>query len=321
MCKEYDDVIKNLDVSLYGILKLIPNNYKEKVREIRLRLNRPIVLVLDKGMYTVNSSGMLSRNFSEKSFVVFKDILFRSFNKICKYSIYSYQNDLKKGFITLSGGHRVGVCATAIYNQNEKIENIKDISSMNIRISKNLIGVADKILNKIKNFKGILVLGPPESGKTTCLRDIARSLSLGKLGSPFKVVIIDERNEFSGSHSGMIQNDIGFCDVLNSYSKIDGINLSIRNLSPEIIVCDEIDFKKDLEALFLGLNSGVKFICSIHSGSVEELMRKKTIYPILESAAFDKIILLKRFSEIQKDCVDNFEVFDVNEILEIKDKV
>lgn len=321
MCKEYDEVIKNLDVSLYEILKLIPNNYKEKVREIRLRLNKPIVLVLNNCMYTVTSSGKLSGNFRENSFVVSKDVLFRSFNKICKYSIYSYQNDLKRGFITLAGGHRVGVCATAIYNQDEKIENIKDISSLSIRISKNLIGVADKILNKIKNFKGLLVLGPPESGKTTYLRDIARSLSLGKLEKVRKVVIIDERNEFSGSHCGMIQNDVGFCDVLNSYSKIDGINLSIRNLSPEIIVCDEIEIKKDIEAILLGLNSGVKFICSIHSGSLEELLRKKAVYSILQSGAFDKIVLLKKFSKMQKDCVDNFEVFDVGEILKIKDRV
>lgn len=321
MCKEYDEVIKNLDVSLYEILKLIPKSYKEKVREIRLRLNRPIVLVLDNDMYSVTLSGKLSRDFKESNFIVSRDVLFRSFNKICKYSIYSYQNDLKKGFVTLKGGHRVGFCATAIYNSNEKIENIKDISSMNIRISKNLFGVADKILNKIKNFKGLLVVGPPESGKTTYLRDIARSLSLGKSGSPFKVIIIDERNEFSGSHSGMIQNDIGFCDVLNSYSKIDGINLSIRNLSPEVIICDEIDLKNDLQALFLGLNSGVKFICSIHSGSIEELLRKKAVFSILQSGAFDKIILLKKFSEMQKNHSANYEIFDVDEILKLKVKV
>jgi len=315
MSREYDEVIKNLDSSLFEILKLIPNNYKENVREIRLRLNRPIVLVLNDGMYAVSKDGMASQNFQENSFIVSKDILFRSFNKICKYSIYSYQNDLKRGFITLKGGHRVGICATAIYNSDEKIENIKDISSLNIRISKNLIGVADKILYKIKDFKGILVAGPPESGKTTYLRDIARSLSLGKFEKKQKVVVLDERNEFSGSHCGMFQNDIGFCDVLNSYSKVDGINLSIRNLSPEIIVCDEIDLKKDLEALFLGLNSGVKFICSVHSGSIEELLSKKAVHSILQSGAFDKIVLLKKFSEMQKDYKENFEIFDVNEIL------
>lgn len=321
MCKEYNEVVKNLDFSLYETLKLIPSAYKNQVREIRLRENKPIVLVLSDGMYAVSKDGVVNQNFQENNFIVSKDAILKSFNKICKYSIYSYQNDLKKGFVTLKGGHRVGFCATAIYNSNEKIENIKDVSSMNIRISRNLIGIADELLSKVKDFKGLLLVGSPESGKTTLLRDIARSLSIGKFGKMQKVIILDERNEFSGSYSGIIQNDIGFCDVLNSYSKIDGISLSIRNLSPEVIVCDEIDLRNDLQALFLGLNSGVKFICSIHSGSIEELLRKKAVYSILQSDAFDKIILLKKFSEMQKDHNFNFEIFDVDEILKPKVKV
>ena len=320
MCKEYDEVIKNLDEQLSQILNSVPNDGKEIVREIRLRVNSPIVLSLNDGMYFVSSGGGLEKNFSANIFTVPKDTLFRSFNKICRYSIYSYQNDLRRGFVTLKGGHRVGICATAIYNNTDKIENIKDVSSLIIRISKNICGVADEILKKLKNFAGILVAGPPESGKTTLLRDIARSLSIGKTYKMKKVVIIDERGEFSGTYCGIMQNDIGLCDVLNSYSKMDGINLSIRNLSPEVIVCDEIDPKKDLEAIFLGLNSGVKFACSIHSGSIEELLNKKPILALLKNRAFDKVVLLKKHSESPLTLNRSAEIYDVDKILKNKDK-
>ena len=213
--------------------------------------------------------------------------------------MYSYQKEINSGFITLKGGHRVGICGTAVYEYDKDlyIGNIKDISSMNIRINQKIDSLDEDILNVVKsNFRGIILVGSPGSGKTTILRNIAKVLSeefsFNKKNVLQKVSLVDERNEFSGNYMGISQNNLGYADILVNYNKKDAIYQSIRSLSPDVIICDELGSLEDIEAIKFGVSSGVKFILSIHAGSAEEFYKRNVAKEILKLNSFDKIIIL-----------------------------
>lgn len=292
MAEKFDEAISYLCDSLYKILYNIPKNIKQQVQEIRLRSPKPVILHLQNESYFLSKKGELTRNSSNTIISTQLDLI-NSLNKMCSYSVYSYQNEIKNGYITLKGGHRVGLCGTAVFN-NEEFTNVKDISSMNIRIARNIdYMLNESVKNLIENFSGILIAGEPSSGKTTILRNIAKNMSIGSFENIKKVVVIDERGELSGTSVGIAQNDLGFCDILNSYPKSIGIMQALRTLSPEIIVCDEIGSDTDIKAIELGVNSGVKFIASIHAGNVEELLRRPQTKKILGTGAFNRIVMLK----------------------------
>ena len=218
-----------------------------------------------------------------------------TFRGICSYSVYSHQNEIKNGFITLSGGHRVGLCGTAV-TSNGSIGSLRDISSINIRIARQVYGCANAVLQAVgKNLReGVLIAGAPASGKTTILRDMARQLSSGLCGDVRKVAVVDERGELAGTYRGVPQNDLGpCCDVLDGYPKGEGILQAIRSLSPEFIICDELGGLADVEAAAQGLNAGVGMISSVHAGNVRELLRRQQAVSLLHTGAFGYVVLLE----------------------------
>ena len=293
MDKKFDEAISNLCDNLYTILNKLPKDIKIQVQEIRLRVLKPVILYLKNESCFINKNGELLTEANQDIVILTQSDIINSLSKMCSYSVYSYQNQIKNGYITLKGGHRVGICGTAVFN-NDIFTNVKDISSMNIRIAQNMTLIStETIKNLTNNFSGILVVGEPSSGKTTLLRNIAKNLSIGFLKNRRKVSVIDERGEFSGTNIGIAQNDLGFCDILNAYPKPIGIMQALRTLSPEVIVCDEIGGDDDIKAIELGVNSGVKFIASIHAGNFEELLRRPQAKKILNTGAFDKIVMLK----------------------------
>ena len=173
---------------------------------------------------------------------------------------------------------------------------MRDISSINIRIARQVYGCASGVLQAVgKNLRdGVLVAGAPSSGKTTILRDIARQLSSGLCGDVRKVAVVDERGELAGTYRGVPQNDLGpCCDVLDGYPKGEGILQAIRSLSPEFIICDEMGGLADVEAAAQGLNAGVGMISSVHAGSVRELLRRQQALSLLHTGAFGYVVLLE----------------------------
>ena len=243
-------------------------------------------------------------------FVTPKD-LSDTFIKICDYSIYSFQSQIKNGFITFRGGHRAGFCGTAI-TDNQKITNIRNISSINIRIAKEVKGSADEIMKILgTNPSGTLLVGPPASGKTTLLRDISRRLSNGEISSIRKVTIVDERGEIGAVYQGIPQCDIGFCDIMDGYPKGIGILQAIRVLSPDIIVCDEVGSESEVNSIEESLNAGVGIISSIHSGSIDELLNRKQGKRLLNSGAFKRVILLDN-KDIPGKIKDVYKVDELN---------
>lgn len=291
-----DEIINSLSLNLRDKIKTIQG---ENIEEIRLRINKPLIINGNQKDYFYNEkSKKLDRNM-DKAYIVTKEDLDQTFQIICKYSIHSFMDDIKKGFITLRGGHRVGIVGKAIV-ENGKVENIKHISSLNIRISKEVKNCSDKVMDHIiKNSAKInntIIISPPQCGKTTLLRDIVRNLSNGTEKYNFKgvnVALIDERNEIAGSYLGIPQMDVGIrTDIIETCPKDVGIMMVLRSMSPNVIVTDEIGTEKDIKALYTALNGGVGLITTVHGDSIEDIRNRKEINNLLDEELFKKVILL-----------------------------
>lgn len=244
------------------IEKLIIENTKDSfefIEEIRLRNGRPIIIKMQDGEQII------------KYDVTTEDVLY-SLQHICENSIYSYQNQISCGFVTVSGGHRVGVSGSCVI-ENGKIININYIYSLNFRIAKEIIGCSKKIIKEILNLEensiyNTLIASCPGAGKTTILRDLIRQISTGIKDLKFKAInvgVVDERNEITALYKGTPQNDIGVkVDIIENAPKDVAMNMLVRSMTPKVIVADEIGSKNDINAINYAVCSGVKGIFTAH---------------------------------------------------------
>lgn len=273
----------------------ISDDIKKETFEIRLRSEGALILCGTYGCGFINSDGRFSLIYPKNPVVVTKQEIDATLSRMCSFSMHTYQQNLVDGYITLSGGHRVGICGTAV-NEKSIIMSVREISSLNIRIAREVYGVSRKILDEVfyEHVSSLIIAGPPSSGKTTLIRDMARELS-GGFGCCYrKVVIADERGEIAAVKEGIPQNDIGInSDVICGFPKGTAIMNALKSMSPEVIICDEVGTKDEIEAIEYGLNSGVKFVLTVHASSYEELKRKKQIRMLLETGEFNNIVLLK----------------------------
>lgn len=307
----FKQIIKYFPRSISEVMDRIPEEIIFKAQEIRVRSNKAIVVNCSDRAYFITKFGIPTSCMDASLLMVYQNEILETFKNMCGYSIYSYQSEIKNGFITIKGGHRVGICGTAVINNSEVI-GIKDISSLNIRIAKQIYLEDFNLVTKLGGGNnGILLAGPPSCGKTTMLREIARILSSGHLGYMKKVAIVDERGEISSMFLGTSQNDLGFCDVLNLYPKGKGLIQAIRALSPEVVICDELGNDEDISALEEGLNAGVSIIASIHAGNTEEFIKRKSIQKLMSTGAFKKVVMMKT-SKVP-GCIDRiYEEAEVN---------
>lgn len=298
MNNKYDQVVSILPKSLSSLLMAVSEQAKENIQEICLRIDRPIVLRVGNKNFFLNNYSKLITNINSKLKIVLRDEIEMSFKNMCNHSIYSYQDEIKNGYVTIKGGHRVGIGATAVLAEGE-VSSVRDISSLNIRLSRQFDGAAKSILGIIKDdFQGILLAGPPASGKTTILRAFAKELSL----LDRKVTVVDERNEISGTYLSIAQNDLGLSDILNGYPKYIGMIQAIRSMAPEILICDEIGLCKDVDAIEEVVHSGVRLIASVHIGSINEIFKRNQVERLLQTQAFDTVVMLN--SNGQKNRVE-----------------
>lgn len=204
------------------------------------------------------------------------------------------------GFVTVKGGHRVGITGSCVID-NGKIINIKYINSLNFRISRQIIGASSAILKYILDEKNnsvynTLIVSPPGFGKTTILRDISRQISNGinnKNFSGINVGIVDERGEIAALYKGIPQNDVGLrTDVIENTSKVIGIKILIRTMAPKVIIADEIGNEDDSIAINYAMCSGCKGIFSAHGSSFEDLYLNNTLKKIINLHLFEVIIFL-----------------------------
>ncbi len=279
-----------LSSQLYRRVVPLADRLCADAQEIRLRVNRPLTIVCPNVTYYVTrQGGLTSTPITNNMLIVTKGDISDTFHNICNYSVYSRQNEIINGFVTLQGGHRAGISGTAVVSGGS-ITNIRDISSINIRIAREHRGCAKMLDSRLKGIKGgVLICGAPCSGKTTVLRDYARILSTDR---SMNVSLIDERGEIAGVTSGIFQNDIGFCDVYDGYFKSEGMAQALRSMSPDVIVCDEIGSDDDVLAIEHSINCGVRVIATVHAANSAELKRKNNIVRLISGNAFEKIVFL-----------------------------
>ncbi len=294
----YENVLEYICLELSQVLKNISIEHQEYIEEIRLRSGNPINIYLKGKDYFVTQDGSLTKNI-EKGLLVNREHINNTFQLISNYSVYAFEEEIKNGFITLKGGHRVGIGGKVLYGARG-IETIRDISSLNIRIAREKIGVSDKIIPYVLDYPNTihntLIISPPQCGKTTLLRDLIRSLSdgsyfAGKKG--FKIGVIDERSELAGMYNGIPQHNIGLrTDVLDGCNKKDGTIMLLRSMSPEIIAMDEIGSISDVESIHEILKAGVKVIATVHGDNLDDLFSKKSLSILIKEKVFKRYIFL-----------------------------
>lgn len=247
---------------------------KNKLQELRLRLNDPPTLRLDKSTIRLNRT------------VAAEDLHF-CVNTASRYSPWTAAT-AERGYITAPGGHRIGLCGNAL-GSTGSLTSIQGLSSLCIRVAKDFPGIATKAAY---NGKSVLILGSPGSGKTTLLRDVIRQRSDTY---DCNVAVVDEREEIFPRVNGTFCFPVGKnTDVLSACSKIKGIDNVLRTMGPDTIAIDEITAQEDCQALLQAGWCGVSILATAHAAGREDLMRRPIYRPIVESRLFDILIILNR---------------------------
>lgn len=253
--------------------------YMDSAREIRLMSTGVAAVVTDKGIVR------LPVEITETQ-------LKNTLNYICRGAAYSSQSSLREGFITIEGGHRVGVCGRIASGIGGTA--MVEPSALCFRVARQIIGAA----KKIEKYLGgnVLIISPPGCGKTTILRDAARLM-----GDCYPVCIVDERSELAAVCRGIPQMDVGkYTCVLDGIKKSEGMLMALRAMSPKVVVTDEMGSEKDAEAVYEAVNAGVHVVTSVHGFGMNDVMRRKAMGMLLEEKIFDCVAVLRGKGELKE---------------------
>lgn len=291
----HKSIFNALPDNIINIVGSLPSNVLSDIEEIRIRKYRPLMISARGRDYFLCEDGSIT-SFPEKAYIITKKDTENTMQLISDYSIYAFNEEIKNGYITLIGGHRVGMTGKVVLDKG-KIKTLKYINSFNFRISKEVIGVADKVMPYITRSESILhtlILSPPQMGKTTLLRDIARKLSNGFLGfKGVKIGVVDERSEIAGCFEGIPQRNVGIqTDVLDGCPKAEGIMMLIRSMSPKVIITDEIGRLEDAMSIEEALNAGIKVITSAHASDLSDALNRPVLSALLDKKVFERILVL-----------------------------
>ncbi|QUI23813.1 stage III sporulation protein AA [Vallitalea pronyensis] len=265
------------------------------LQEIRLRVGKPVIIYMHNQEYYVSENELVS--WGKNRYVVTDKDIKETMEFISNYSLYAFEDEVRHGYITIEGGHRVGLSGKVIV-ENRQVKTIKYISCINIRISHEIKGCSDSIMTYLFEDHQVLhtlIISPPKCGKTTLLRDIIRQLSNGYEDQEgITVGVVDERSELGGCYRGVPQNDIGMrTDILDGCPKTEGMLMLIRSMSPAVIAVDEIGSSEDIDAIDFVMNAGSKIICTVHGANVNEVKDKPILGKLMDKGVIERFIVLE----------------------------
>ncbi|HYF80073.1 MAG TPA: stage III sporulation protein AA [Symbiobacteriaceae bacterium] len=269
------------------------------LEEIRLREDRPLHLVHSGGDAFVGRSEGLTQDPLRAATASHDDVL-RTFQMMAQGSVYAWEDEIRGGFLTLMGGHRVGLAGRAVLDAG-RIRTLKQVSSLNIRVAREVPGCGSALLPRLVRggrLVSTLIISPPQAGKTTLLRDLVRQISAGAPAAGLKgckVGLVDERSEVAGCSAGVPQRDVGpRTDVLDACPKAEGMMLLIRSLSPAVVAVDEIGRPEDSTAVMEALHAGVAVLATAHGYSVDDVARRPALAELIRAGAFGRAVILGR---------------------------
>lgn len=295
--------------SLFGILPApiaaslsrLPEAVLRRLEEIRIRESRPLEIVTVDGSRFVDASGGLSAR-PAGAYLPTRHDCAKLLDKLSNHSLYTLEEELRRGYITVRGGHRVGIAGRAVLDRGQ-IRQIRDITCFNVRIAREVPEVAAPLLPLIMdpadgNVRHTLIVSPPGRGKTTLLRDLARQLSHGKDTGRHRwrgrrVAIVDERSEIAACVGGVPSFDVGpRTDVLDACPKAEGMMMMIRSMSPEVMIVDEIGRPEDAESVREAMLSGVRVLATAHGSGLSDIAAKSALGELAEKKRFGRYVLL-----------------------------
>ncbi len=278
LCQEVRNALINADIT--------------RAEEIRLRVGKNIKIKYSNGEKNIG-------------YTVTSDNIENIFGRLTQYSPYAYKEEINCGYITIEGGYRVGIAGTVV-DEGGQVQTIKNISSLNIRIAREIKGCSKDIISYING--NTIIVSPPACGKTTLLRDIVRVWS----NNGKNICVIDERNEISGTYMGKSQLDLGErTDIIVNVSKDKGFEMALRSLSPDVIAVDEIGGQEDINSIKRALNSGVSILCTLHSYNDDDLIVKEGIAPLVKNKVFDTYIFMIKSCKNRINKICNREMITI----------
>lgn len=300
-------IFQILPSTLRDLIQSLPRPILGCLEEIRVRQDRPLEVITSEQAWFV-SRGCQLTVAPKESIIPSRDDCLKMLNLLSNHSLYTMEEELRRGYVTIEGGHRIGLVGTVVVEEG-RVKYLRDITGFNVRVAREIKGVGEQLLASIFTGQGpkgvhdniagvhnVLIVSPPQCGKTTLIRDLARLASTGGgRFSSFKVGIVDERSEIAGCINGVPQHDVGpRTDVLDSCPKAEGMMMMIRSMSPHILVVDEIGSAEDCLAMIEAIHAGVNIFSTVHGHSVAEINNRPTLGPLLKANVFTRIIVLSR---------------------------
>lgn len=296
-----EEIAPHLALPLRRLLERVPPELLDQAVELRLRSQGPLQLVLGDTDTFLDAAGRGVAD-GQHAFQVPPQLLADCWQIACRGSVYAWEDETRQGFLTLPGGHRLGLAGT-FSAEDGRVTRLQKVSSLAVRLSRPVIGCADTLLPRLLDSDAAtlhhtLIYSAPGAGKTTLLRDLVRQVSQGRpsIGLPGRrVAVIDERSEIAASRDGLPQHELGpRTDVLDGCPKAVGIMMALRSLNPEIIACDEIAEAEEAPAVMAAVFAGVRVITTAHGSHWSTLQRRPALRELAGKGVFTRFVRLER---------------------------